>query len=61
MEQIEKKAEDAKANASKNSDEIENLKAEMKEQSNKISKQFETVSESESEIEELKNKSQIKT
>ena len=37
MEQIEKKAEDAKANASNNSDEIESLKFEMKEQSEKIS------------------------
>ena len=37
--QVEKKAEDAKANASNNSDEIESLKFEMKEQSDKISKQ----------------------
>ena len=40
MEQIEKKAEDAKANASNNNEEIESLKFEMKEQSGKISKQF---------------------
>ena len=39
MEQIENKAEDSKANASNNSDEIESLKFEMKEQSDKISKQ----------------------
>ena len=57
MEQIEKKAEDAKASGSNNSDEIESLKFEMKEQSGKISKQFETISELESEIEELKNRS----
>ena len=37
MEQIEKKAEDAKANASNNSDEIESLNFEMKKQSEKIS------------------------
>ena len=57
MEQIEKKAEDAKASGSNNSDEIESFKFEMKEQSGKISKQFETISELESEIEELKNRS----
>ena len=57
MEQIEKKAEDAKASGSNNSDEIESLKFEMKEQSGKITKQFETISELESEIEELKNRS----
>ena len=51
----------AKANASNNSDEIESLKFEMKEQSDKISKQFETIIESESEIEELKNRSLRKT
>ena len=56
-----KKAEDAKANASNNSDEKESLKFEMKEQSEKISKQFETTSELESEIEELKNRSLGKT
>ena len=61
MEQIEKKAEDAKANASNNSDEIESLKFEMKEQSEKISKQFETISDLESDIEELKNRSLRKT
>ena len=61
MEQIEKKAEEAKANASNNSDGIESLKFEMKEQSDKISKQFETMSKLESEIEELKNRSQRKT
>ena len=44
MEQMEKKVEDAKTNASNNSDEIESLKFEMKEQSEKISKQFETIS-----------------
>ena len=43
MEQIEKKVEDVKANASSNSDEIESLKFEMQEQSDKISKQFETI------------------
>ena len=59
MEQIKKKAEDAKA--SNNSDEIESLKFEMKEQSDKISKQFETISELESEIKELKNRSLRKT
>ena len=57
MEQIEKKAEEAKSNASNNSDEIESLKFEMKEQSDKISKQFGTISKLESEIEELKNRS----
>ena len=61
MEQIEKKVEDVKANASNSSDEIESLKFEMKEQSDKISKQFETISELESEIEELKNRSLRKT
>ena len=61
MEQIEKTAEYAKANANNNSDEILNLKFEMKEQSEKISKQFETISELESEIEELKNRSLRKT
>ena len=61
MEQIEKKAEDAKANASNNSNEIESLKFEMKKKSEKISKQFETISELESEIEELKNRSLRKT
>ena len=61
MEQIEKKAEDAKTNASNNSDEIEGLRLEMKEQSDKISKQFETISKLESEIEELKNRSLRKT
>ena len=57
MKQTEKKAEDAKANSSNDSDEIEGLKFEMTEQSEKISKQFETISELESEIEELKNRS----
>ena len=61
MEQIEKKTGDAKANASNNSHKIESLKFEMKEQSDKISKQFETISELESEIEELKNRSLRKT
>ena len=61
MEQIEKKAEDSKANAHNKSDEIESLKFEMKEQSDNISKQFETISELESEIEELKNRSLRKT
>ena len=61
MEQVEKTAEYAKANANNNSDEILNLKFEMKEQSEKISKQFETISELESEIEELKNRSLRKT
>ena len=61
MKQIERKADDAKTNASNNSDEIESLKFEMKEQSEKISKQFETISELESEIEELKNRSLRKT
>ena len=61
MKQIERKADDAKTNASKNSDEIDSLKFEMKEQSEKISKQFETISELESEIEELKNRSLRKT
>ena len=61
MEHIEKKAEDAKANASNNIDEIENLKFEMKEQSDKIGKQFETISELKSEMEELKNRSLRKT
>ena len=61
IEQIEKKAEDAKANASNNSDEIESLKFEMKEQSDKIRKQFEIISELEIEIEELKNRSLRKT
>ena len=51
IEQIEKRAENAKANAINNSDEIESLKFALKEQSDKISKQFETISESESEIE----------
>ena len=51
----------AKANASNNSDEIESLKFEMKEQSDKISKQFETITELESETEELKNRSLRKT
>ena len=40
IEQIEKKAEDAKANASNNNEEIVGLKFETKEQSGKISKQF---------------------
>ena len=61
MDPIEKKAEDARANASNNSDEIESLKFEMKEKSEKISEKFETISESESEIEELKNRSLRKT
>ena len=61
MEQMENKVEDAKANASNNSDEIESLKFEMKEQSEKISKQFETISWLVSEIEELKNRSLRKT
>ena len=38
MEQVEKKVEEAKANASNNSDEIESLKFEIKEQSDKVSK-----------------------
>ena len=54
MDPIEKKVEDARANASNNSDEIERLKFEMKEKSEKISEKFETISESESEIEEIK-------
>ena len=61
MEQTEKKAKEAKANASNNSDEIESLKFEMKEQSEKMSNQFETIRELESEIEELKNRSLRKT
>ena len=55
MDPIEKKAEDARAN------EIESLKFEMKEKSEKISEKFETISEPESEIEELKNRSLRKT
>ena len=51
MEQIGKKAQDAKANASNNSVKIESLKFEMKEQSDKISKQFETITKLECEIE----------
>ena len=51
MEQIEKKAQDAKANASNNSVKIESLKFEMKEQNDKISKQFETITKLECEIE----------
>ena len=61
MEQIEKTAEYAKANDNNNSDEIKKLKFEMEEQSEKVSKQFETISELESEIEELKNRSLRKT
>ena len=55
MDPIEKKAEDARANK------IESLKFEMKEKSEKISEKFETISEPESEIEELKNRSLRKT
>ena len=51
IEQIEKRAENAKANAINNSDEIGSLKFALKEQSDKISKQFEIISESEREIE----------
>ena len=51
IEQIEKRAENAKAIAINNSDEIESLEFALKEQSDKISKQFEIISESESEIE----------
>ena len=40
---MEKKAKDVKANTSNNSDEIQSLKFEMKEQSEKISKQFERI------------------
>ena len=36
MEQIEKKAEDAKANASNNNDKIESLKFQMKDQSKSV-------------------------
>ena len=36
MDEMEKKVENAKANASNNSDEIDSLKLEMKEQSEKI-------------------------
>ena len=61
MEQIDKKAEDAKANASNNSEEMESLKFGMKEQSEKTRKQFETISELENEIEELKNRFLRKT
>ena len=61
MEQIDKKVEDAKANASNNSEEIESLKFWMKEQSEKTSKQFETINKLENEIEELKNRSLRKT
>ena len=48
---MEKRAENAKAIAINNSDEIESLEFALKEQSDKISKQFEIISESESEIE----------
>ena len=61
MEPIEKKAEDTKPNVSNNSDEIESLKFKMKEQNKKVNKKFETISELESEIEELKNSSLRKT
>ena len=58
MEQIEKKAEDAKANASNNRDEIEfNVLNERI----KWESQFETISELESEVEELNNRSLRKT
>ena len=57
----EKKAEEAKANASNNSGEIKSLKFEVKEQIDKISKQFETISNLESVIEELKNRYLRKT
>ena len=56
-----KKAEDEKANTSNNSDEIDSLKFKIKEQSEKIRKQFETISELENEVEELKNRSLRKT
>ena len=58
MEQIEKKAEDAKANASNNSDEIE---FKVWNERIKWENQFETISELESEIEELNNRSLRKT
>ena len=51
IEQIEKRQENAKAIAINNSDEIESLEFALKEQSDKISKQFEIISESEREIE----------
>ena len=56
-----KKVEDEKANTSNNSDEIDSLKFKIKEQSEKIRKQFETISELENEVEELKNRSLRKT
>ena len=61
MEKIEKKADDTKANAGNNGEEIESLKFQMKEQNEKISKHSKTISELESEIEELKNRSLRKT
>lgn len=54
MNQTEKKAKEVKAHASNNSDKIESLRFETKEQSEKISKQFQTISELESEVEELR-------
>ena len=57
LDKIEKDTEESRIKTSKNSEEIEGLKFQISDQKKQISKQNMTISEPESEIEELKNKS----
>ena len=61
LDNIEKDTEESRIKTSKNSDETEGLKFQISVQNEQNSKQNETISELESEIEELKNRSLRKT
>ena len=61
LDKIEKDTEESRIKSSKNSDEIEGLKFQISDQNEQIIRQNEAISELESEIEELKNRSVRKT
>ena len=61
LDKIEKDTEESRIKTSKNSDETEGLKFQISDQNQQISMQNKTISELESEIEELMNRSLRKT
>ena len=61
LDKNEKDTEESRIKTSNNSDEIEGLKFQISDQKDQISKHNEIISELESEIEELTNKSLQKT
>ena len=61
LDNIEKDTEESRIKTGKNNDETEGLKFQISDQNEQNSKQNETISELESEIEELKNRSLRKT